>query len=710
MGLFFNFMSHVFEQQTNLKSLFVQANQARAREDDVLAEKIYQQILKIKPDSAAALHDLGLLLLEKQQPELACQALQQATKLFSNDANYFYHLAEALRACGKLSEAITHYKQALQIKASEPDFYFGLANVYCDLKQFDTARSAYEKVVELNPQDFEAFNNLGNVLSVLGKSNAAMQMYSNAISANPDYAQAHMNLSAELKLLGQTQASLKYAKVALRLAPDDIDCRLNLAEIYSHLKQYDTSGQHFLEVLLVNQENKRALTGYAKMLVQSGDLFRAIDYFNKAVKVDPDDMDSQLQLSSCLIRLQRFTQAENVLLLILKHQPCHARALFNYGLCQQAHAKFNMALDLHRQCWRSHPQLTQAAYHMVVNGNYKVKQKDICTMEKQLSNLSLSIEKQIHLNFAIAKAYEKTENFVRAFDYFRKANLMKSEILPFNADKHLDYVARIKNVFDENYFSRRQGYGISNIPIIFIVGMPRSGSTLVEQILASHTQVQAQGEHLAMPVILKKLPQYLKSVDPVPECARDISAVHSKMLAQRYLDYLKVNQSSRQLLTDKMLGNFLRLGLIALMFPNARIVNCQRNTLDTCVSCFTQDFAHGLRFTTNLTHLGVFYNTYKSLMHHWHECLPLEIMNFRYEELIDNKEHSIRKLLEFCQLPFQNKCLEFHQTQRLLSTASFWQARQPLYKDSIQRWQHYQSYIAPLIKSLETNHTHSVLS
>ena len=213
-----------------------------------------------------------------------------------------------------------------------------------------------------------------------------------------------------------------------------------------------------------------------------------------------------------------------------------------------------------------------------------------------------------------------------------------------------------------------------------------------------------------MPVILNKLPRYLKSADPVPECARDISADHSKMIAQRYLDYLEVDQSAQQLLTDKMLGNFLRLGVIALMFPNSRIVNCERNALDTCVSCFTQDFAHGLRFTTNLTHLGAFYNSYMSLMRHWHKCLPLEILDFRYENLIEDKEQSIRNLLEFCQLPYQNKCLEFHQTQRLLSTASFWQARQPLYKDSIKRWQHYQGFIAPLFKALQIDKYQSVKS
>ena len=684
-----------------LQSLFNQASQARTTGDCDLAEKLYAEILSLKPDSAAAHHELGILMIEKGRPMLACRILKQAIKYLNGDSDCFYHLGEALSATGNSIEAVVYYKKAININPNEPDYYFALGNAYMESSCYQAAIETYKIATRLNPQDFEAHNNLGNALFKLGLNKLSINQYENAININPEYAKAHLNLSASLKLEGRVKTSLYHAQQALEFEPNEVSCYLNLAEILFNLQKYNQSHKLYLGALEIAQSNQEALRGCAKCLMQKSDVFEALVYFKKALNVATDNENLVIEMTSCLIRLQKYSTAKPMLETLLAGNPRSTQALFNYGLCLQAEGDFTSALIAHNTCWKRDRKITQCAYHIACNGKYKANINDISLIKKQLADDGFSIHKKIHLNFALAKILENQKHYDQAFKYYKQANALKAEIYPFNQKKHIDYIERLKSQFSALYFSQHRNFGLSNKRLIFIVGMPRSGSTLVEQILASHPFVYALGEHMAFPVIVKKITEFLDCKEQFPECVANLSKEKSKQLAKQYLDYIGIDLCNKPITTDKMLGNFLRLGLITLLFPNSRIVHCQRNPLDTCVSCFAQNFAHGLRFSTSLNHLGTFYNSYNDLMKHWQENLPLAQMTIQYEQLVHNKQENVERLLEFCNLPWNSKCMNFHDTKRTVSTASFWQVKQPSYTNSIGRWKQYRAHLNPLKKALK---------
>jgi tetratricopeptide (TPR) repeat protein len=369
-------------------------------------------------------------------------------------------------------------------------------------------------------------------------------------------------------------------------------------------------------------------------------------------------------------------------------------------VCLQTRGRFDEAVALLHLALQRDSTLTEAAYLLAANGGYDVSDGELERWEHVLDTHELSSEKRCHLHFAVAKTYERRGRYDTAFGQFQNANRIKARLYPFDAGRHGELVDRIMATFTPELFEQRRGFGVDDDRPVFIVGMPRSGSTLVEQILSSHPDVSGLGEHPEMLEIMRELPGLVGDGQPAPECCSALSVELSRELARRYRAGMPGPGENAARVCDKMLGNFLRLGLIALLFPRARVVHCVRNPLDTCVSCFTQDFAQGLRFTTDLGHLAAFHRSYRALIAHWRRVLPLPILDVRYESLVEDPAAVSRELVEFCELPWDVACLKPHLRQGDVATASVWQARQPIYTNSIERWRRYAEYLGPLIDGL----------
>jgi tetratricopeptide (TPR) repeat protein len=308
--------------------------------------------------------------------------------------------------------------------------------------------------------------------------------------------------------------------------------------------------------------------------------------------------------------------------------------------------------------------------------------------------------------FAMGKLCEKLGMFQESFEYYRFGNKLKRDQFEFNIDSNVDYVLRIIKTFSADFIKQRKSWGSNSEMPIFIFGMPRSGTTLVEQIIASHPRVYGGGESLFFHQMDQNLHTVLKLNELYPECLNLINDQAICAIAELYLKKTRevIGRSADYTrITDKNPFNFYHLGLISLLFPKANFIHCQRHPLDTCISIYFNNFSTGNQFAYDLSELGQYYREYLRLMNHWREVLPIRIFELKYEDIIQQQELVSRKLIEFCGLEWDSVCLDFYKNDRPVFTASSWQVRRPVYTTSCGRWRNYDQFLDPLKELLAGN-------
>lgn len=664
------------------------------------AEEGYRQALARDPGCHEALQGLGLVMHQRGRDDLAASMIGKALALCPGRSDYHYHLAEVLRTSGRNDEAIDEYRAAICHDDSRADYFFGLANALAERGSGIESVEAYRRAVQLAPDDVEIRNNLGNALADAGDIDGALEHLRKAVALFPGYADAHHNLAVVLNTSGDVDQALVHARRACELAPGRAHPLIHLGRLLEQSAGLSGAIDCYREAARRVGDDPALLATIGDCLRRAGDPRAAADIYRTAIALEPNVAAHRVGLCHCLIQLHRFTEAESESRKAREIAPDHAPALGTLAVCLQTRGRFDKAVRLLRRALELNPLLGEAAYLLATNGTYEVSDGELERWRSHAEDPALSPEKRFHFHFAIARVCERRGNHDAAFSHFREANRIKGGLYPFDAQRHTEYVQRIMAVFTREFFAQRQGHGLDDERPVFIVGMPRSGSTLVEQILASHSGVVALSEHPEMRELVRELPDIVDAGQSIPECCNELSAVTSRWLARRYLSSMPRPAAGAPRVSDKMLGNFLRLGIIALLFPRARVVHCVRDPLDTCVSCFTQNFNQGLRFTTDLSHLASFYRDYRALMAHWRHVLPLPIMEVSYESLVRDPERHSRALVEFCDLPWDERCLSPQFTEREIATASAWQARQPVYTGSVGRWRRYETHLDPLIDGL----------
>ena len=331
----------------------------------------------------------------------------------------------------------------------------------------------------------------------------------------------------------------------------------------------------------------------------------------------------------------------------------------------------------------------------------------IAAMAAALDDPATTTSNRLNLHSALAKAYEDIGKFDKVFACLDASNNLRRETISYvMADRDRDVDQTIAT-FTPALLSRFNGGGCESELPIFIVGMPRSGTSLVEQVIASHDEAFGAGERPDMDRLSHTLPALMGVEEPFPECVAGLDETLTARLADEYLTALSglaPEAGAARRTTDKMPGNFLLLGLIAVLFPEARVIHCRREPMDTCLSCYFQAFVAEHEYTDDLSNLGAYYQEYERLMAHWREALPLPLFEVAYEELIADQERVSRELIAFCGLEWDDACLRFHETDRHVRTASYWQVRQPIYSSSVERWRNYEEHLAPLRHALGRGH------
>jgi Flp pilus assembly protein TadD len=604
------------------------------------AEALYRGILQESPRQPDALHLLGILAHQAGRHQEAIDLISRALALRGPDAIFQSNLAAAYLEVDRLVEAVAHAREALRLNPSLPGAHNNLGVALRRQGQLAEAEACFREALRLQPNYVEALTNLGATLHQQGKPADALPLLQDAVRRAPNFAQAHNDLGAVLIALSQHAPAEQHLRRAVQLRPAFVGAHTNLGVALAALERVD----------------------------------EAMECFREALRLDPG----------------------------------HVAARNTLGFALEARGQLDEAVAQYRETLRYEPSNPVALTHLINLagvGRCQLRSDEVGAIQTLAEHPELPAELRKGIHHALARYVDKTGDPEVAFAHARLANDLRKEALrqagvEFDPARNARYVDRLIAVFGPAYFERVHGFGLESELPVFIVGMMRSGTTLVEQILASHPQIYGAGELKDFPGMVSTLPTRLGTTEEYPECMPRLDAAPARALAEGHLHRLHQLGGSPARVVDKMPTNFFHLGLIATLFPRARVIHCCRNPVDTCLSCYLQNFAEPHPFTLDLRHLGLYFRQYERLMAHWTNVLPLPIFEVQYEELTADQEGVSRKLIAFCGLEWDERCLRFHDTQRVVRTSSILQVRQPIYRSSVGRWKRYEKHLGPLLEAL----------
>lgn len=667
------------------------------------AELFCRRVLAVWPDHAGALHLLGLMAHAYGNLDLSIAHLREACKAPRAPAVYSANLAEMCRQKGLLAEAESAARRAVSMDTSLVAGWNNLGIVLQEVGNFEESRTCLEQVTALRPGWAEAHNNLANTLRRLGRFDLAEPHYRQALTLNPDYPEAHSNLAFLLSAQGRHDEAAVEAQRAIELNPRLIDAYLNLAEVEISRHRHDAALRALDMLRAFAPQHPAALAAYAKVLQQLERDTEALDFARQAVALAPQSAEAHSTLATVLQALGQTGEAlaafEKAVTLpgAVAEQALLGRAtlLLEAGRKDEAEAAFDEALA-------AFPDAARILAGRAAARTFREDDADIATLEAFLAEgEKRSLKDRTAVHFALGKAYLDIRDSPRAFVHFEAGNRANRATFSYDSAATGQWMQHVARIFSPELYERLSGHGEASDQPVFVVGMPRSGTTLIEQIVSSHPQVTGAGELSALRLVLEGSGIFPDRLPALADASADASARVLAQLGRDYLARVSPLAHGRARLVDKMPANFLYAGLIPLILPDARIIHARRDAVDTCLSCYTKLFAGEQKFTYDQTELGRFYRDYERLMAHWRSLLPPDrFIEVDYEAVVDDLEGEGRRLIEFLGLPWDDACLSFHESRRVVRTASVNQVRQPIYTTSKGRWRAHAAYLGPLLDAL----------
>ena len=549
---------------------------------------------------------------------------------------------------GQLQQALSESSQLLERFPNSVILYNIAGACNAGLMQFDAAINNYKKALKINPYYADAYSNMGNVLKDKGDLEAAIQSYKQALKIKPDYAQAYNNMGNALKDKGDLKAAIESYKQALKIKPD-------YAQAYSNM-------------------------GIA--LKGKGDLNAAISSYKQALKIKPDYAEAYNNMGSALNDKGDLEAAIESYKQALKIKPDYAEAYNNMGIALKDKGDLEAAIESYKQALKIKPDYAEVYRSLSNMHRYKEHDEYFLKMQSLCQSSSLSDEQRCHLNFALSKASEDLNEISQSFNYLKIGNELRKKILSYDIKKDIELFSQLKKSYPS--IALQSVVELSDLKPIFILGMPRSGTTLVEQIVSSHSEVTGAGE----------LSYVSKFGGPT---ARGAIKPNTKMILdfrQRYIEALKKRSDGRSIVTDKMPQNFLYVGLIFAAFPDAKVIHVNRDPAATCWSNYKHYFIDKeLGYCYDLDDTVKYFGLYTDLMQFWLGHYGDRIYNLNYDNLTINQDDETRKLIEYLELEWENDCLSPQHNKRSVRTVSQQQVRQKVYQGSSQQWRKFEPYL-----------------
>ena len=602
-----------------------------------------------------------IALYSNDQIHEALDTVEILIKDYPNEALLFNISGACYQAIGQLNKAVKSFEKAVTFKPDYAEAHYNLGVVFKKLGQLDNAIKCYQEALAINPQYADAHNNFGNALQELGQLDEAVKCYKKALAYKPEYAEAHHNLGIVLVELGQLDNAIKCYQEALAINPQYADAHNNFGNALQELGQLDEAVKCYKKALAYKPEYAEAHHNLGIVLVELGQLDNAIKCYQEALAINPQYADAHNSFGNALQELGQLDEAVK----------CYEKAL------------------------AYKPEYTEALLNLSGIKKYTANDPQISIMQSLYSRSDLNLSNRIHLCFALAKVNEDLGEQDELFEFLHEGNRLRKQELNYSLNSSQNQSSTVKKMFSS---PPSLSYEPSTIRPVFIVGMPRSGTTLVEQIIASHHAVHGAGE-------LNNLSKFISPILKSHYTKNKSSLNEKDLLTMRkqYLDLLSSFKVPENVITDKMPLNFRFIGFILSAIPEAKIVHLKRDARATCWSIYKYYFGNkGNGFSYNLDDLAGFYGLYADLMDFWHQSFPDQIYDLCYEDLTTNQKEETRKLLEYCELDWDENCLNFHTSKRVVKTASALQVRQKMYQGSSEAWKKHKAYLQPLIKALSS--------
>jgi tetratricopeptide (TPR) repeat protein len=605
------------------------------------------------------------------------------------------------RLAGQNEAAFAACRRALAIDPNLPQANNNIGILYYERDEFDQAGAHYRRALELAPNYAEAWSNLGNARRAQKNYDEALVAYRQARQLRPDYADAINNMGTALREMGRlTEAESTY-RHALALKPGDPGVLNNLALALKDAEQFTEAAELLTRSLAADASNVKTLTCLALVRLEQKQVSDAEVTAQRALSLAPDEPEAISALGLVRFEQQKSDEAMALFRRAIALKPGHADSHNNIGNILKEDGQLAAARAEYERAIELDPH--EAAYYFNLADAKKFARGDahLAAMERLAAeHRALPDTARSRLSFALSKAYDDLGRHDDAFRWMREGNEIKRRRVGYDEARTLGQFDRIRSIVDRGLIGTKTGGFDSTLPV-FVVGMPRSGTTLVEQILASHPAVHGAGELDDFSRLADRMRDAGGNALRYPDDMPALTAGQLRELGNNYVERLRVRAPQAKRVTDKMPANFIFLGLIHSALPQARIIHVTRDPRDTCLSCYSKLFSAPQDFTYDLGELGRYYRKYAELMKHWHDALPKgRVLDIRYEDVIADVETAARRIVGHCGLDWNPACIAFHEARRPVRTASASQVRRPVYRTSEGRWRDYQNHLGPLLAAL----------
>jgi len=642
----------------------------------------------------------ALKALRAGKPDVAETLCREHLNVHPASVDHLRLLGHALMQQRQFGEAETQLKIAIELAPDLPHLSEDLGSALAQQRKFEEAIPLFEQAVRQDPEAANAHKKLGQALAAVGRGLEADEAFEAFFDKDPDA--GAVAVGAEHIRAGREEDAIKSFRQTLKDNPDNVDAMRFLAAVY--LKQKIKLGD--AEALLqratqLAPDFAMAWLDLGQALSKRAKRMEAIEAYKRATVLEPRNGNAWEKLAGASAGAGYPEQAADAFRKAIALSPKAAGFQMGFGHVLKTLGDQPASLRAYREAIRLKPDFGEVYWSMANLKVFKFEDAEVEAMEGQLESTELREVTDVHFRFALGKAYEDRKDYDKAWTYYHSGNERQRPLVTYDPVQNTANKDAIRSYFTRDMLSKAEGNGYPDEGPIFIVGLGRSGSTLVEQILASHSQVEGTEELSVLGNLSDTIARYRPDNKRYPDILDTMRPMDWRALGLEYLDGAKrYRMTDKPVFTDKLPNNFPFVGLLHLILPNAKIINARRHPLDTCLGNYKQLFGHGQNFTYDIFELADYYKEYCLTMDHWNEVLPGKVLDVHYEETVTDLEGQVARILEHCGLPFEEQCVRFHETERAVKTASSEQVRQPIYQGGMGKWRKYESHLGEWLEDL----------